>query len=542
MRLDPTDYAIISQALIAAAREMGTKLVRSAYSTILREARDGSAALLDKQGNVVAQAELIPMQLGAMGGIIAPCLTRFAPDTLKEDDLLITNDPYEGGQHLQDIFIFTPIFFGSALVGFSASVAHHLDIGGGSPGLNMSATDVFQEGIRLPPSKYSYSRDWNGGSLERLLAANTRTPDQTIGDLNAQFAANKVGAARLQQYCAKYGVEVVSAAMEELMNYSERRMRNAIAAVPDGIYFGEDAIDDDGSGSKPVYIRVKVTIEGDTVDIDFSGTDPQVAGNINCPFASTVSASISCAKSVLTPADIPLNEGLKRPFTVKAEYGSILNPREPAAVRARMTAANRAYSAVMKALAKAAPDKVISSGFDTCTIMCFSHQDGQRFGIYLEPLGGGFGASSTGDGCDAVDCPLSNCSNTPTESLDANYDFFRLRSYRLEPGSFGQGQYRGGAGFSRRYEVLKDDVTFAIYSDRFRLPSAGLLGGKPGSLGHCRVFRDNEVIELPPKTAFAMRKGDQLEIYLGGGAGYGDPLLRDKSLLEQDRLNGLESP
>lgn len=539
MNLDPTDYAIISQALIAAAREMGTKLVRSAYSTILREARDGSAALLDARGNVIAQAELIPMQLGAMGGIIAPCLRRHPPETLTEDDLLITNDPYEGGQHLQDIFIFTPICYEGRLIAFSASVAHHLDIGGGSPGLNMSATDLFQEGLRIPPSRYSVSEDWNGGCLERLMAANTRVPDQTIGDLNAQFASNAIGAARLQQLCAKYGADTVCASMEELMNYSERRMRTAIAAIPDGVYTGEDAIDDDGRSDKPIWIRATVTVKGESVDIDFTGTDPQVISNINAPFASTVSAAISCAKSVLTPADIPLNEGLKRPFTVRAPYGSILNPRPPAAVRARMAAANRAHSAVMKALAKAVPDKVIASGFDSCTIMCFSHQSGESFKIFLEPLGGGFGASAVGDGCDAVDAPLSNCSTTPAESLDANFDFFLLRSHKLEPGSFGLGKHRGGAGFSRRFEIMKDNVQFAIYSDRFRLPSEGLFGGKQGSVGHCRIYRGGEVIELPSKASAALRKGDFLEIYLGGGAGYGDPTHRDPRLIERDLRNGL---
>ena len=242
---------------------------------------------------------------------------------------------------------------------------------------------------------------------------------------------------------------------------------------------------------------------------------------------------------MLTSADIPLNERLKRPFKVTAEFGSILNPRPPAAVRARMTVANRAYSAVMRALANALPDKVIASGFDTCTIMCFSHQDGERFGIYLEPLGGGFGASTAGDGCGAVDCPLSNCSNTPAESLDANYDFFRLRSYELEPDSFGLGKHRGGAGFSRRYEVLKDNVQFAIYSDRFRIPGKGLFGGEAAGVGHCRVYRGNEVIDLAPKSSFSLEKGDVLEIYMGGGSGYGDPRERSAKDTARDKANGL---
>ena len=197
--LDPADYAVISQALIAIGREMGAKLVRSAYSTIVREARDASAALCDRHGNVVAQAELIPMQLGSIGATIQPCLARYPVETLEEGDFLINNDPYHGGQHLPDVFIFSPIFVEGRVVGFSASIAHHLDLGGGNPGLNASARDVYQEGVIIPPSKYSERRDWNGGAFERLLAANVRVPAQTIGDFYAQFAANHVGAARVRQ-------------------------------------------------------------------------------------------------------------------------------------------------------------------------------------------------------------------------------------------------------------------------------------------------------------------------------------------------------
>src|SRR3990172_8189310 len=227
MTLDPVDYAVISQSLAAAAREMGAKLVRSAYSPIVREASDCSAALLDRHGNVVAQAELIPMQLGPIRETFRACAQRVPVEQLTERDFYINNDPFHGGQHLPDVFLFTPIFFEGRLVGFGASVAHHLDLGGGAPGLNMAASDVYQEGLRFPPSKYNLDRDWNGGPLEELVRANIRVPDLTIGDLNAQFAANEFGALRLRELCAKYGVERVEAAMAELLDYSERRVRGA---------------------------------------------------------------------------------------------------------------------------------------------------------------------------------------------------------------------------------------------------------------------------------------------------------------------------
>lgn len=540
MSLDPTDYAVISQALLAAAREMGGKLVRSAYSTILREAKDGSTGILSRDGLIVAQSELIPMHLGSMGAVMAPCLERFPPDTLQEGDFLINNDPFSGGQHLQDIFIYTPVFFEGEIVGFSASVAHHVDIGGAEAGLNMNAHEIFQEGVRIPPSRYNMARDWNGGSFERMFAANIREPDKTIGDLNAQFAANAIGATRLIQLCRKYGAEKVTQAMTELMNYTERRIRAAIAAIPDGIYEAEDALDNDGIGDAPLVIKARLEIKGDCVDVDFEGTAPQVRGPINCPLSSTISAAVCCAKAVLTSADIPFNDGVIRAFRIAAPYGSVVNPKPPAAVRARTAVANRAYSAIMRALYKAVPDRVMAGGGDNTTSFALAYESEAGHSIYIEPLGGGFGASADGDGCDAVDAALSNCANTPIEATDAGFDFFRIRSYRLEPDSFGQGKHRGGAGFTRSFEILKDDVHFGIYSDHFVLAPQGLAGGLPGHSGHCHVHRNGEVIELPAKCSFRLMKGDLLEVRFPGGAGFGDPAERDPRAIAADRANGLQ--
>ena len=309
MGLDQVDQAIISQALIAAAKEMGIKLVRSAYSPIVREANDCSAALLDVYGNVVSQAELIPMQLGPIGTTFRACAELYPPGTLEPGDFYINNDPYHGGQHVPDIFIFTPIFFGSRLVGFSSTVAHHLDLGGGAPGLNMAAGDVYQEGLIFPPSRYNENRDWNGGPFERLVRANVRVPEKTIGDCNAQFAANAVGARRVSELCEKFGADAVTEAMVGLLDYVEQRMRAAIAAAPDGIYHGEDQLDSDGENDEPLVVRARVEIAGDTVSVDYEGTCDQVRTNVNCPFASTIAAGLSCIKSVLTSPGHPLQRG-----------------------------------------------------------------------------------------------------------------------------------------------------------------------------------------------------------------------------------------
>ena len=494
--LSPIDYAVISQALIASAREMGVKLIRSAYSTILREARDGSAGLMDRHGNTVAQAELIPMQLGPIGETLRACLRRHPVETLKEGDFLINNDPFEGGQHIPDVFIFTPIFVEGRVVGFGASVAHHLDLGGGAPGLNIHASRRLSGRPALPAQQAtSFQHDWNGGSFERLVTANVRVPDLTIGDFNAQFAANAIGVLRVRQLCERYGADKVEAAMKEMQDYSERRVRAAIAQAPKGTFYGEDAVDDDGLTDEPLVVKAKVTIADDSVEIDFEGTCTQVKRNLNCPYSSTLSAALSCVKSVLTSPDIPYNEGMARPIRIKVPYGSLLNPRPPAPVRARMIPAYRVFNAVMKAMAQALPDKVIATGFDCTTAFCLSRLGEKGYSVYLEIFGGGYGASKDADGCDAVDSPLSNCSNAPVESLDIDYDFFRIVGYELAPDSFGLGARRGGAGFTRRCEILKDDVQLAIYSDRFRLAPEGLQGGEPGQRGYCRIHRANGTVE-----------------------------------------------
>lgn len=544
MTLDPVEYAVLSQSLVAAAREMGTKLVRSSYSTILREAQDGSAALLDARGQTVAQAELIPMQLGTIGRIFEACAALYPPQEMGEDDFIAINDPYSGGQHLQDVFLFHPIHAEGRVIGFSASVAHHLDLGGGNPGLNTLAADVYAEGLIIPPLKLSMARDWHGpagtgGAFQRLLRANVRVPSQTMGDFDAQMAANAIGRLRLQEMAARYGAAKIEAAMAALQDYSEARMRAAIAAIPDGVYFGEDAVDDDGISDAPLPVRATVTIAGDSVSIDFTGTAPQVKSTLNAPFASCVSAAVSCVKAALTSPDIPFNDGAMRPVAVSAPLGTLLNPRHPAPVRARMEACSRAWNAVMKALAQAAPDRVIACGYDTTTAFCLSWLGPSGWSVYLEVFGGGYGASAEGDGCDAVDNPLSNCANTPAEALDQDFTHFRLVHYGLRADSGGDGARRGGTGFERSYEILEDGVRLALYSDRFTGRASGLFGGAPGASGYCAIRRGGEVLRVRSKDLLELHRGDVVTMAPGGGGGYGDPALRPASMREDDLADGI---
>ena len=540
--LDAVEYAILSQSLIAVAREMGAKLVRSAYSTILREARDGSAAILDANGDTVAQAELIPIHLGSIGQIFKPCAALFPRETLEPGDVLVINDPYSGGQHLQDVFFFQPVFHDAQVIGFVASVAHHLDLGGGSPGLNPAALDVYAEGLIIPPMKINLARDWNGGGFQRLLRANVRVPAQTMGDFDAQIAANAVGIARMGELVARYGLPKVNAAMAMLQDYSETRMRMAIAAVPDGTYHGEAFVDDDGQGSAPLPVRAALTVRGDTIAVDFAGTAPQVGINLNSPFASVVASTVTCIKAVLTDPDIPFNDGALRSIQIVAPLGSLLNPRHPAPVRARLISCSRAWDAVMQALAAAVPERAIAFGFDTTTSFCLSHLGEGGWSIYLEIFGGGYGAGIGNDGCDAVDNPLSNCSNTPVEAIDQNFPFFRVLSYGLLMDSCGAGRQRGGAGFERRFEILRDGVRLAIYSDRFKGRAAGMFGGGPGASGGLLIERGEERISVQSKDSAILRKGDVLTLSLGGGGGYGPPGERAPGLVALDAEDAIISP
>ncbi|MGE3844697.1 MAG: hydantoinase B/oxoprolinase family protein [Vicinamibacterales bacterium] len=541
--LDPVDYAVISQGLIAAAREMGVKLIRSAYSTIIREAADASAALFDRDGNVVAQAELIPMQLGPMSEIFRSCAAACPVDQLREGDFYITNDPYSGGQHLQDVFIYSPVFFDGELVGFAGTVAHHLDLGGGNPGLTTEAVDVHAEGFIFPPLRFNYHRDWEGkGNLKRLLSANIRVPGQTIGDFDAQFAANTVGGERIRQLCRKYGTDTIQHAMRKLIQYSESRVRAAIAAIPDGIYYGEDAVDDDGISDAPLVVKAKVTVAGDSIAIDFDGTCPQVSRNLNCPFTSTISAALTAVKCSLTSPDIPFNEGTKKPIQITAPKGSLVNPNYPAPVRARMEAGYRCFNAVLKALAQVVPEQVIAGGNDSTLVTSLSHQTDGKYRVYLEVYGGGYGASPRRNGCDAVDSPLSNCTNTPIEATDMDFKHFRVIGYGLIPDSAGHGKHRGGLGFFRRFEILADGVNFAIYADRFRLAPYGLFGGTDGRKGRAEILRGDKVITVNSKDGMLLRKGDILTIYTAGGGGYGNPAERRRKDVENDLLHGYLTP
>lgn len=560
---DAATLAIFGKAA-AAAQEMGINLVRAAYSTVVREARDCSSALLDIEGNVVAQAEMIPMMLAALGECFAACTRRFPIDEIQPGEALILNDPYAGGHHLNDIILFTPIFDQreSVLIGFAGSLAHHLDIGGGAAGMNSRATDIYQEGLRLPPMKFDVARDWvaEDGILRRVIAGNLRTPEKTTGDINAQFAANDTGRRRLQELADRYGVDGLRALIPELLDYTERRARAEIAAIPDGVYHGMDIVDSDGISPSRLVVQATVIVEGEEITIDFDGTGPTTKGPFNAPFSSTIAASRAAIRGIFRDSAIPANDGCNRPIRVKAPDGCLLNPTFPAPVRARMQPTSRAYDAIKKALAPAIPSQVTAPGFDTTSSLTLAVlrdpgtenqvsgedargsgsrvPDSRGYDMFVDICGGGLGAGVGYDGADATDNPVSNCSNTPVEALEVDHRFCRIIAYELLPDSGGAGQWRGGLGFRRVYEILEDGVVFSSYSDRFETAAEGLFGGGPGERGSYTLHRDGERTALPMSLNIELRRGDILDCRFGGGGGFGNPMNRDPDAVARDLREG----
>ncbi len=540
--LDSATFNIISHGLHAIAQEMGEKLVRSAYSTIIREARDCSTALLDRHGRIVAQSQFCPIHMNSFGKVFEAFAERYDVAAIKPSESLITNDPYSGAQHLNDIIIFSPIFYRGAIVAFAASLGHHIDVGGGAAGPNAQALDVYSEGLRIPPLKFDRARDMGKGMLEQFIRINVRAPDQVAGDLHAQLSANHTGEIRFLEMLDRFGEDTVLNAVEHLQSYSEQLTRQAIETIPDGEYTAEDFVDDNGFTPDPLRVSVRVTVTGDTLSVDLTGSSAQTKGIVNCPLASTISAVYGALATLLGGGRIPVNDGLYRPIqNVRVPHGSFLNPDQPVAVRARNSACHRIYNAIMMAMAEAAPDRVLTSGHDTTNAIGMGHMGSDRYRVYMEVVGGGWGACAQGDGADVVDGYLGNCSNVPVESLEQDYPFMRVEEYSLRIDSGGAGETRGGMGARRVYRILDDDVSFNCYSDRFRIAPWGLFGGRPGSPSQFFIERDGGIIHLESKANVALRCGDRLVIETAGAGGYGDPRKRKRELVEKDLRAGLIS-
>jgi N-methylhydantoinase B len=509
-RLDPVTLQVLAGALRATCEEMGAVLVHAAHSANIKERRDASTALFDRHGEMVMQAEHIPVHLGAMPEAVAAVRAEeHAPG-----DTWILNDPYRGGTHLPDITLITPLFLEAGLAGFAASRAHHADVGGVTPGsMPAHSTTLAEEGVVIAPTRLV-----RAGRLDRSLLDELTRPmrgtAQRVADLRAQLAANRLGQRRLEEIAARHGSDVLATGMRETLDYAERRTRARIAEMPDGEYRASDVLEDDAAGERDLTIAVCVKVAGDAVAVDFEGTAGQSAGNLNCPLSVTRSATFFVLR-VVTDPDIPASAGAYRPVTVEAPVGCLVNARPPAAVAGgNVETSSRIADVVMRAFGEAVPVPALGQGtMNNVTL-------GNESFTYYETLAGGQGACPDAAGPSAVHVAMSNTLNTPVEALELEFPL-RVTEYALRRGSGGEGRFRGGDGVVRELEALTE-MDFALLTERRRHPPPGAAGGAPGAEGrNVLVSRGGESRALASKAAGRLAAGDRLRIETPGGGGYG---------------------
>jgi N-methylhydantoinase B len=538
--ISPIRLEVIRNALVAAAEEMSITIWRTSRSTPIREILDFSTAIFDAAGNNVAQAARIPVHLNSMSDCLSSLLDKFLPlDEWADGDVFVTNDPYSGGQHLPDIQMFRPVFFAGQRVAIVGALCHHVDVGGAAAGSYYApATEIFQEGVRIPPLRLVQRGELNRGVFE-LLLHNVRQPDDTRGDLNAQVAALGVGAAALQRIAGKYGAAGLAAAMGQILTGSERMMRAAIAELPDGEAAFEELLEGDGQSGEPIRLRVQLRKTGETMRVDFAGSSRQARGPINNTPAMTHSAVYYALLAALG-ADIPPNSGCYRPITIVLPQGSIVNCRFPAPVSGRMVVNHRVAIAVFGALAGLMPGHIPAPYYATSYVYALGmvRQDGRRQ-IYYDIEVGGWGGHAGGDGASALSCGMHNVSNSPIEMIEQRYPVTFLR-YGLIPGTGGRGQFRGGLGVVREFRLDAPEGFLSTGFERFEIPAQGAAGGQPGSLSRTTVTRpDGSKTALPAKcSGVPIAAGDVVTIETSGGGGYGDPALRDGALAAADRCDG----
>jgi N-methylhydantoinase B len=496
--MDPVALQVMVGALRAACDEMGVVLVRSAHSANVKERRDASTGLFDAEGQMVMQAEHIPVHLGAMPAAVAAVLD----EDHSPGDAWILNDPYRGGTHLPDITVISPVFVDATLAGFAASRAHHADVGGRVPGsMPADSRTLDEEGVVIPPTRLA-----RAGEVDRELVgeltSRMRGPRQREADLRAQLAANRAGAARMQELAGRHGLKALTEAMSETLDYAERRTRAAIAQMDDGERMATDLLE--GAGGD-LELHLKATIDGDELTLDFAGSADQYDGNLNCPLAVTMSACYFAVR-VLADPDVPPCAGAYRPITISAPEGSLLNARAPAAVAGgNVETSSRVADLVLQAFGRALGQGTMNN----ITL-------GNHGFAYYETLGGGQGACEDADGPSAVHVAMSNTLNTPIEALELEFPL-RAVEYAVRRGSGGAGKHRGGDGVVREVEAL-EEMTYSLITERRRHRPKGASGGEPGTAG--RNLLNGE--ELPPKATGTLRPGDRLRIETPGGGGHGE--------------------
>jgi N-methylhydantoinase B len=510
-QLDRVTLQVVGGALRATCEEMGAVLVRAAHSANIKERRDASTALFDRHGQMVTQAEHIPVHLGAMPESVAAV----KDEPQAPGDAWILNDPYKGGTHLPDVTLVSPIFLDGRRVAFAASRAHHADVGGSTPGsMPADSMTLADEGVVIPPALLVRRGELDRALLDSLTAR-MRNPRQREADLRAQLAANRLAGLRLDEIAGRHGRDRLEQAMAASLDYAERRTRACIRAFPDGVYHASDLLEDDARGQNDLEIAVSVRVHGEELDVDFAGTSPQSPGNLNCPLSVTKSA-VYFVLRVLTDPDIPTSSGAYRPVRISAPPGCLLNAQPPAAVvGGNVETSSRIADVVMLAFGQAIEVPALGQGtMNNVTL-------GNESFTYYETLGGGQGACPNSDGPSAVHVAMSNTLNTPVEAIELEFPM-RVTEYGLRRGSGGAGAFRGGDGVIREIEAL-DEMDFSLLTERRRHPPPGAAGGAAGATGRNSLVSagSDTADELPSKARGRLRAGDRLRIETPGGGGYG---------------------
>ena len=534
--IDPVTFAVVKHGLDAIVEEMAYTVLRTARSEIVKDVMDFSAAICDRDGRMIAQAKTIALHLGAVPEAMSVVLEHYA-DTLVEGDAIILNDPYQGGMHLPDIFMFMPIFYDCQLQAFTVVICHHTDVGGRVPGSNASdSTEIFQEGLRIPALKLFEGGQPNT-TLMSLVEANVRLPDRVLGDLKAQYAACRTGGLELEKIFRRYGSVGAQHYFSELLDYAEHMTREEISTWPDGTYTFEDYVDDDGLSDTPLPIRVSVAVHGDSITVDYEGSSSQVQAALNSTKSYTNSCTYLSVRCALK-SDIPNNAGVFRAITVNAPVASILNPVMPAACAARALTGYRVVDAMFGALAKIVPDRMPAAGEGGNTVVCLAghRSDGSPF-IIVDMICGAWGGRPTKDGIEGITNPSQNLSNTPIETLESQHPV-RVEEYALVADSCGPGHWRGGVGLSRSYRVLAKEANLQLRADRMKFQPYGLNGGgeAPGST-NTLISVDGSVEALPSKINRRMVEGELIRHTQPGGGGFGDPMTRDPAQVAEDVWN-----
>jgi N-methylhydantoinase B len=540
--LDPITLEIIFNALRSITDETFIALTKSAYSTNIKERRDHSTAICDLNGRLIVQAEnSLPIHLASMTGLMACLLAKYDLVDIEEGDLFVANDPHvAGGTHLPDINLAMPVFVNDKLSAFVCNIAHHADVGGMAPGsMAGGMSEIYQEGLRIPVVKL-FRRGELQEDLFEILLLNVRIPEERRGDYYAQIAACRLGRRRLLEAAKTYSMDVLQAAFGEIIKRTERRMRKGVTQIPDGTYYFEDVMDDDGLGTVDIPIKVKIDVAGDRIHFDFTGTSPQVAGNINVTLNATQASVAYCLKALLDP-DIPNNEGVLEVCEIECPKGTLLNCSPPAPVAARANTSQRIIDVVIGALSEALPNATVgaANGANTTAVFSGTNPVTGREYLYLETLGGGFGGRNDRDGKDGVQVHITNTSNLPVEVIEMEYPL-RVLSYGLVENSGGAGKYRGGMGLRREIMPVEHDCIFNGAGERFSNKPWGVFGGSSGGTGqfiHTKQGGHEEKLEIKP-SGIVLKAGEKILMETPGAGGYGAPEERSDADITDDLASG----